>query len=71
MDHVLDFYNDLFSKEDWIAIQTLDNLEFPELCVVDADWLENDFEEEEVNEVVFTLGRDKAPGPDGFPLAFL
>ena len=34
----------------------------------DVDWPEKDFEEEGVREVVFNLGGDKAPVPDGFPL---
>ncbi|XP_077237086.1 uncharacterized protein LOC143878724 [Tasmannia lanceolata] len=32
--------------------------------------LEKPFEEEEIEKGVFSLGRDKAPGPDGFCLAF-
>jgi hypothetical protein len=33
-------------------------------------WLETDFEEKEVWEVVKGMERDKAPGPDGFIMAF-
>lgn len=32
--------------------------------------LERPFSLEEIKIVVFNLGRDKAPGPDGFPLQF-
>jgi hypothetical protein len=33
-------------------------------------WLERDFEENEVWEVVKGMEGDKAPGPDGFSMAF-
>ena len=69
VDHVIAFHTDLFSKEDWDCQTTLDTLEFPTICAADADGLEKDFEEE-VKAAVFNLGRDKAPSPDGFPLAF-
>jgi hypothetical protein len=34
-------------------------------------WLERDFEESEVLEVVKELQGDKSPGPDGFSLGFV
>jgi len=40
---------------------------------IDADeclWLERGFEEQEVWEVVREMNGDKAPGPDGFSMAF-
>ena len=49
---------------------TLDNLEFPLLDAVSADWLEKAFDEEEVKEAILNCGREKAPSLDGFPLAF-
>jgi hypothetical protein len=48
----------------------LDNLVFDNLDVGEASSLELPFEEREVLEVVKGLNRDKAPGPDGFTLAF-
>lgn len=48
----------------------LDNLEFALINEAEADRLEKAFEEEEVKAAVFALGRDKAPGPNGFPLEF-
>jgi hypothetical protein len=48
----------------------LDNLAFDSLDVVEASSLELPFEEREVLEVVKGLNCDKAPGPDGFSLAF-
>jgi len=48
----------------------MDNLVFDSLDVGEASSLELPFEEREVLEVVKGLNRDKAPGPDGFTLAF-
>jgi hypothetical protein len=48
----------------------LDNLVFDNLDASEASSLELPFEEREVLEVVKGLNRDKAPGPDGFTLAF-
>jgi hypothetical protein len=45
----------------------MDNLEFEVLSVDEATGLEEPFEE---REVIKGLDRDKAPGPDGFSLAF-
>lgn len=38
--------------------------------VVDLSYLERPFSLEENKTAVFDLGRDKAPGPDDFPLQF-
>lgn len=35
-----------------------------------AEKKERMFEEDEVKEAVFAMGGDKAPGPNGFPIAF-
>lgn len=48
----------------------LDNLEFPLLDASNVDWLEKGFDEEEVKGAVFNCEGEKAPGPDGFALAF-
>eukprot|EP00268_Persea_americana_P008169 TRINITY_DN13144_c0_g1_i12.p1 TRINITY_DN13144_c0_g1~~TRINITY_DN13144_c0_g1_i12.p1 ORF type:complete len:489 (+),score=85.97 TRINITY_DN13144_c0_g1_i12:613-2079(+) len=67
--HVVDFYTELFTKEDWDR-PSLDNLDFISLEESDSDWLEKAFDEEEVKAAVFNKKGEKAPGPDGFPLAF-
>jgi hypothetical protein len=36
----------------------------------EAEWLEREFTEEEVRKVVKSMVGDKAPGPDGFSMAF-
>jgi hypothetical protein len=48
----------------------LDNLEFDTLSATEAASLEEPFEENEVWEVIKGIDRDKAPGPDGFSMAF-
>jgi hypothetical protein len=35
-----------------------------------ASWLETDFEEEEVREVVKAMNADKVPGPNRFSMVF-
>jgi hypothetical protein len=67
--HVVNFYESLFSEpSSWRP--RVDNLEFEALGVDEAARLEDPFEEREVREVIFGMDRDKAPGPDGFSLAF-
>jgi hypothetical protein len=67
--HIVNFYESLFSEPlNWRL--RVDNLEFEVLSVDEAAGLEKPFEEREVREVVKGLDRDKAPGPDGFSLAF-
>lgn len=68
-EHVVAFFKDFFSKEEWER-PVLDNVDFPFIDLAKADDLDKEFEEQEVKAAVFDLGRDKAPGPDGFPLAF-
>jgi hypothetical protein len=48
----------------------LGGLAFNSLATEEASRLELPFEEREVLEVVKAMNQDKAPGPDGFPMAF-
>jgi hypothetical protein len=67
-EHVVQFYQDLFSeKHSWRP--RLDDLSFDAILESEASWLERAFEEE-VRKVVFAMNSDKAPGPDGFTMAF-
>jgi len=68
-EHVVQYYQDLFSeKHSWRP--RLDDLSFDAILESEASWLERAFEEEEVRKVVFAMNGDKAPGPDGFTMAF-
>jgi hypothetical protein len=68
-EHVVSYYESLFSEPlSWRP--KLDNLEFNRLNGAEASSLEDPFEEREVREVIKGMDRDKAPGPDGFSMAF-
>lgn len=58
----------LYSNKKWER-PLLNNLEFRNIGVDQAQWLERNFEEE-VCEVVFEVSGDKAPSPNCFPMAF-
>jgi hypothetical protein len=67
--HIVHFYESLFSEQyNWRP--KLDGIAFNSLSLEEATQLELPFEKREVLEVVKSMNRDKAPGPDGFPLAF-
>jgi hypothetical protein len=48
----------------------MDDLSFASVEEVEANWLERDFEEEEVRRVVKAMNGDKAPGTGDFSMAF-
>lgn len=63
-EHVVAFFKDFFSKEEWER-PVLDNVDFPFIDLAVADDLEKEFEEQEVK-----AWKGQSSGPDGFPLAF-
>ena len=68
-DCITQFYTGLYSEESgWRP--KLDNFAFSMISTEDAAWLERPFGEEEVVGVLKAFNGDKAPGPDGFPMAF-
>jgi hypothetical protein len=66
---VVQYYESLFT-EPYGWRPRLDDLDFSSLGEVEASSLETPFGEREVLEVVMGMNRDKAPGPDGFSMAF-
>ena len=48
----------------------LDEMEFSRISEEDALWLDRPFDEEEVHGVITGFNVDKAPGPNGFSMAF-
>jgi hypothetical protein len=48
----------------------VDGLSFLSIDANESIWLEREFEEEEVRDVIRNLNGDKALGPDGFTMAF-
>jgi hypothetical protein len=68
-DYIVNFYESLFTEShSWRP--RLDNLGFDTLSTTEAASLEDPFEEKEVWEVIKGMDRDKAPGLDGFSMAF-
>jgi hypothetical protein len=57
-------------REDGYRRPYLDGIQFDTISDEDALWLERPFEENEIESVVQSCNGDKAPGPDGFSLAF-
>ena len=68
-DKVVSFYEDLYQeKESWRP--SLVGLNFHSIGVSESSHLERKFDREEVLLVLKDLLGDKAPGPDGFSMAF-
>ena len=68
-NHIVNFDESLFSEPlSWRP--RVDNLEFEVLKVDEVASLEEPFEEREVREVINGMDRAKAPGSNGFSLAF-
>ncbi|RVW24396.1 putative ribonuclease H protein [Vitis vinifera] len=66
---VVGAFQKLYSEEEgWRP--SIDELSFMGLDSSEAEGLENPFSEEEVFAALSDLGKDKAPGPDGFTMAF-
>jgi hypothetical protein len=68
-DHIASFYEHLYTENDY-SRPLLDGIQFSALSEEDAMWLERPFDENEIVDVVKGFNGDKAPGPDGFSLAF-
>jgi hypothetical protein len=68
-NHIGQFYQKLYTEQcSWRP--RVDGLSFDSIMESEACWLERDFGEEEVRKVVTAMAGDKAPGPDGFSMAF-
>jgi hypothetical protein len=68
-EKVVHFYESLYQEsESWRP--TMDGLEFDGITTTESELLEHKFEKDEVLQVLKDLQGDKAPGPDGFTMAF-
>ena len=66
---LIEAFKNLFSApSEWHP--SLPDLSFDEIGLENATKMEEDFSEEEIWTAISGLNGDKAPGPDGFPLAF-
>ena len=66
---MVNFYQRLYTESDSWRPST-DRLEFARIEEVERLELEGDFSKEEVVKVLYEMEGDKAPGPDGFTMAF-
>ncbi|XP_075083310.1 uncharacterized protein LOC142167056 [Nicotiana tabacum] len=68
-EEILNYYQNLYTEsETWRPSANFDDVS--RLSSKDREMLEKVFEEEEVHVVVQSSAPDKAPGPDGFTMAF-
>ena len=68
-DAILQFYEKLY-QEDVSARPFLEDISYDSIGKEEASELVKEFSEEEIWKAVNDLGKDKAPGPDGFNIAF-
>jgi hypothetical protein len=67
--HAANYFENMFAESmSWRP--KLDDLEFESLSKGEAASLEAPFLEKEVKEVIYGMNGNKAPGPDGFSIAF-
>ena len=59
--HIVQFYSNLYTEQSSWQLR-LDNFSFDSICEVEANWLEREFEEGEVSEVVKAMNGDKVQG---------
>ena len=66
---VVNVYQQLLSENlDWKA--DIGGLQLDQISQQEAEFLELPFSEEEVHSALMEMNGDKAPGPDGFTVAF-
>jgi hypothetical protein len=69
-EHIIQFYKRLFLE--WFSRRPVVNdLSFDSIDDVAASWLERDFEEKEVWEVVKAMNGDKTPDRGGYSMTFI
>jgi hypothetical protein len=67
--HIVQFYKKLYTEQfNWRPL--LDGLSFYSIDEAETSWLERDFEEREVLEVVKAMNGNKMLGPDGYSIVF-
>jgi len=68
-EHIVHYYNNLYFEHcSWQP--RVDGLSFLSIDADDSIWLEREFEENEVWDVIRDLNGDKASSPNGFTMAF-
>lgn len=69
INHFKKFLTSLYVKEDWVR-PLVDNIAFDSINSDKAQWLERDFNEDEVQHAILNLEGDKGLGQDNFSIAF-
>lgn len=68
-EKILKYYQNLYNEsEEWRPTSSFEGVAW--LTEVDKEMLERAFEEDEVHATIQACSPDKAPGPDGFTMAF-
>lgn len=67
--HILDFFRSLYTEGDWDR-PSQDSLHFASIGEDIENWLEREFDEQEVWAMVFCSSCENAQGSDGCPVAF-
>ena len=70
VNEIVAFFKNLYSSVNRDVIG-FDGVDWRQIDESMADWLQRPFEEMEIKTAVFECDGNKAPGPDGFPLAVL
>jgi alpha-D-ribose 1-methylphosphonate 5-triphosphate synthase subunit PhnI len=72
LSHATAFYKDLFGPQQMSHTRMSDDvwLDFELLNDLDRAKMDRPFTEEEVKDVIDQMERNKAAGPDGFPIEF-
>lgn len=68
-NHIEEFFRNVYSEERLSRLK-MDGLSMSSLGGGQGEWLERPFTEEEMKKAVWSLDGDKAPGPNGFTIAF-
>jgi len=68
-DYILNFYKHLYSEQ-YLWRPMVDGFSFRSIDVEERNWMEREFEQSEVLEVMRNFNGNKARGPDRFSMAF-
>ena len=70
-EYITNFYKDLFGPPEDNHFSLNDRMDdIPQVSQTENEFLTAPFTEKEVRDAIFDMERNKAPGPDGFPVEF-
>ena len=69
-EYITNFYKDLFGPPEDNHFSLNDRMDdIPQVSQTENEFLTTPFTEKEVRDAIFDMERNKAPGPDGFPVS--